>query len=446
MKIKLEYILIIIHILIGFAISVFRPFSRLYELALIAILFIMLYYKKDKQQAILIALAYIAGSDVFVRMTGGSISYELHKYLIIVFSMIGIFSKNGVTKGYHYIVYMLILLPAIFAGDYTLNDEVRKLVAFNLAGPVSLGVVSYYMYKRKISLTDINNVLLYLALPIISMGVYLSFFTASIQSVVISTGSNFATSGGFGPNQVSSILGIGIFVFSSRLLLTYKFLNIQTAINLFLLSFFTYRAIITFSRGGVITAFFAVFFLISILLLYTKNRLKIKVIFLTIIMVILAAGIWSYSSYQTSGMINKRYANEDAAGKEKDISTGRGELSNLEWEAFKENPIFGLGPGKAKEYRFNRTGVTAASHNELTRLLAEHGLFGVLAMLILFFAPLLLRLNVRSNIYFYSFYLIWFLTINHSATRIAAPAFIYALCLLDIQYETNTIRRKQIEG
>ena len=446
MKIKLEYILIIIHILIGFAISTFRPISKLYELTLVATLFIMLYYKKDKQQAVLIALAYIAGSDVFIRMSGGSISYELHKYLIIVFSMIGIFSKNGTTKGYQYLIYILILFPAIFAGDYTLNDQVRKLIAFNLAGPVSLGVVSYYMYKRKISLTDINNVLLYLVLPIISMGVFLSFYTESIRDVVKGTGSNFATSGGFGPNQVASILGIGIFVFSSRLLLTYKFLNIQTTINLFLVSFFTYRAIITFSRGGVLTAFIAVLFLIGILMLYAKKKLKMKVVLLSILMVVLSGGIWSYSSYQTSGMINKRYANQDAIGREKDLTTGRGDISNLEWEAFKENPIFGLGPGKAKEYRFNKSGIRAASHNELTRLLAEHGLFGILAMLILFFAPLLLRINIRSNIYFYSFFLIWFLTINHSATRIAAPAFIYALCLLDIQYETNTIRRKQVEG
>ena len=111
-----------------------------------------------------------------------------------------------------------------------------------------------------------------------------------------------------------------------------------------------------------------------------------------------------------------------------------------------ENPLFGIGPGQAKSFRFERTGIEAASHNEITRLLAEHGILGVFAIFILILVPISVRMNNRRNIYFYSFFLIWFLTINHSATRIAAPSFLYALCLLDIQYETNTIRRKQIKA
>ena len=83
----------------------------------------------------------------------------------------------------------------------------------------------------------------------------------------------------------------------------------------------------------------------------------------------------------------------------------------------------------------NETGIAAASHNEMSRILAEHGLFGAFAFLILLLAPLIYRMKNRSNIFFFSFYFFWLLTINHSAMRIAAPGFIYALCLLNITYE-----------
>ena len=225
MKIKLEILLIILHVFIGLAISVFRPMSKIYELALIIFLFIYIYYKKDRHQAILISLAYVAGSDVFVRMTGGTFSYETHKYLLVIFSFFGIFYTNGITKGYLYFVYILLLIPAIFVADYTLEDEIRKLVAFNLSGSVSMAIVAYYLYYRKITLDKLNKALFYFVLPVISMSVYMFFFTASIKEVVTGTGSNFATSGGFGPNQVATILGIGLFIILTRLVFTFKFLD-----------------------------------------------------------------------------------------------------------------------------------------------------------------------------------------------------------------------------
>jgi hypothetical protein len=95
-----------------------------------------------------------------------------------------------------------------------------------------------------------------------------------------------------------------------------------------------------------------------------------------------------------------------------------------------------------KEVRLNETGVEAASHNEMSRIIAEHGLLGVFAFLILLITPLIFRLKNKTNLFFYSFYIFWLLTINHSAMRIAAPAFIYGLCLLNITYET---RNKKLE-
>jgi hypothetical protein len=78
-------------------------------------------------------------------------------------------------------------------------------------------------------------------------------------------------------------------------------------------------------------------------------------------------------------------------------------------------------------------------------MLAEHGILGVINLLILLLTPLFLYLNNKNNIFLFSFYVFWLLTINHAAMRIAAPAFIYALSLLKVSFdEEPTIHREQI--
>ena len=143
--------------------------------------------------------------------------------------------------------------------------------------------------------------------------------------------------------------------------------------------------------------------------------------------------VWSYSMSQSNGLISNRYANQDARGRVKSsLLTGREEIMGNEFGLFLENPLIGIGVGKGKENRIEELGETVASHNEITRMLAEHGAFGVLGMLILLITPLALYINNRQNIYLLSFFTFWLLTINHAAMRLAAPAFVYALSLLHV--------------
>ena len=144
-------------------------------------------------------------------------------------------------------------------------------------------------------------------------------------------------------------------------------------------------------------------------------------------------------------MIENRYANKDARGREKtDRLGGRETIAKTELQMFKDNPIWGIGVGKNKEYREEMTGIVAASHNEITRLLAEHGMFGIAALLILGITPLFLYLGNKQNLFVVPFLIFWLLTINHAAMRLAAPAFVYALALLKVQFvdDTTTIPRE----
>lgn len=441
--------LIILHICIGIGIYFFRPISNIYFIIVIAISVISIINSSpnNRHVNVLSACGYIVGSEVFFRMTGGNFLYESSKYFVILFLIIGVLIGDGIgKKSYPYIIYLLLLLPGIVIASFTLNynTNIRTAIAFNLSGPLCLGIAALYCYKRKITLKALQNVLMYIFLPVISTTTYLFLYTTSIKEVLSGTGSNFATSGGFGPNQVATILGLGVFLLTGRLFLQSKTLIIKF-INIIVLILITYRAIITFSRGGVIVAFISILAFVTVYYYNASINNKRK-IFSTII--ILGIGItttWLISSNITDGLIDKRYNNQDAIGRTKeDITTGRTGLLANELSEFYKNPFFGVGVGKLKELRFEKEGIKAASHNEMSRIVGEHGIFGVIAFSILLFTPLFFRFKNKKNIYFYSFYLFWFLTINHSSMRIAAPAFIYGLCLLNIQYEKPIIHRKQI--
>ncbi|TYA72014.1 O-antigen ligase family protein [Seonamhaeicola marinus] len=386
---------------------------------------------------VLFSCAYIVGAEVFLRMNNGTFFYEASKYLVILYSLIGLSSGNFNNKAILYVLYIILLIPSVFVAVSQMGFEtnIRKAIAFNLSGPICLGIVAMYCYQKTVSFTQLKIILVGFLLPLISMTVYLFLYTPDVGAFVTSTASNFATSGGFGPNQVATVLGLGMFALASRFFMSKEGI-IPKLIDLFVLGLIGFRAIVTFSRGGVITG---VVMILAFLLFYymkvnMKRKFHIKGALLFFLGIVLFT--WIYSSTQTSGMIDKRYANQDAAGRTKeDVTTGRAELLFFELNAFSNNPLFGIGVGKVKEIRFNETGVIAASHNEIGRIIAEHGSLGILAFLILLINPLIFRIRNRSNIFFFSFYIFWILTINHSAMRIAAPAFVYGLTLLNIKYD-----------
>jgi O-antigen ligase len=446
MKLSLYYKLLIFHIILAIGVFVFKPMALVYFLFIAVFLSykILKVSKKRKSFYVLMACTYIVGVEVFLRMNGGTVFYEASKYLVILFMTLGIFSNGFSNTALIYLVYILLLIPGIFVAvaEMGFETDIRRAVAFNLSGPICLGVSALFCFKRSVSYKQIKYILLALALPIVSTMVYLVLYTPDLQEVITSTGSNFAASGGFGPNQVATVLGLGIFVYAIRFF-TSKTFNFQKLLDLTILGLLGFRALVTFSRGGVITSLIMILCFLGLYYIKVNFKTKMRLKVTTVLFVGLMAITWLLSSIETSGFLDKRYANQDAAGREKaDISTGRTELFAFEFGAFLEHPFWGIGVGKVKEVRLNETGIEAASHNEMSRILAEHGLFGLLAFLILLLTPLVYRLKNRTNLFFFSFYFFWLLTINHSAMRIAAPAFIYALCLLNITYDKPSVHRK----
>lgn len=427
-----------IHLVLGLVGTIsFVP--QLYTLIILGLGIFTIFVSNNENEEALIFAAYIVGIEVFLRMTRGAISYEIGKYSLMIFLLIGsLIGRQKQKSNFSFVLFILFLLLGIMLTKVPAGESIRKAIAFNLTGPIALGIASLYLFQRPIKKKVLLDILYVSILPVFSMVAYMYYRTPNLSEMVFGTGSNFDTSGGFGPNQVSTILGYGFFVIAIFIILKVKL----TGFILFdgiILAYFVFRGLLTFSRGGVITAGVGLSCFLFFYILYKKisfgDIFKYGLLVITFI-----GGIWLYTSDLTGGMIVNRYQSKDRTGKRKELTTGRAGLFKAQLDGFKEAPLFGIGVGNGKYKRLKEGDFIGTSHNEVSRLIEEHGVLGIIMLLILIINPILLFRSNGSltNAFTTSFFVIWFLTINHSAMRVAFPAFIYGLCLIritDIQDE-----------
>ena len=396
----------------------------------------------DRDFQALTLLIYIVALEVLFRMKSSGSMYDIGKYAIIYFCILGFSFKRISLKAWPYFLILLLFIPGIVltVNTFFFEIDVRKKIMFNLLGPFSLVCASLYTYDKNITLNKFNELLYVMTGPLISILAAVIIYTPSNREEVFeNTSSNFATSGGFGPNQISVILGLGAFVFFIQFFFNRKE-KLYSYLSLFLFFLFAYRGLITFSRGGMMTSLAMVltFCYMVYKLLNKEARSKFTGVFTLLFVLSIAA--WIFTSYQTDGLIDKRYTNRDAAGRFKESKmSGREDIMETDLKFFYDNPVFGVGPGIGGMLRDEEglTGVQA--HSEPTRLLAEHGSFGLIILFLLVFVPIIKYFRSRQfhHIYFFPFLIFWGLTINHAATRIVAPGVLYALCLLNVYIPNN---------
>lgn len=430
---------VVVHILLGYGSSLLRGSNILKIVWLLIIVFFILniIFKSNRNEEAFLFAAYISGAEVFIRMSKAMILYETGKYSVILFLIIGIFvgkfkQKFSVALAF----YLLLLLLGIVFTRVPEGEYIRKAIAFNLSGPFVLGIAGLYFYKRNITKENLSNALFFMLLPLFSMVSYLYFKTPDLREIVFAGAANFETSGGFGPNQVSTILGLGIFIISALILMN-KRVTGYLLLDVFVLLYFVYRALLTFSRGGLITGVVAIISFVIFYTLFKKLSLGAFISYAGLTAVFIVS-VWLYTSNITGGMLDNRYAGKNAKGvQKKDISSGRVAILNEQIASFVENPL-GIGVGNGKYKRLGAVGnLTPTSHNEVGRLIEEHGIIGFMILLLLLGLPLLNFWNMDNynRAFTTAFYVFWFLTINHSAMRIAFPGFIYGLSLIHITNE-----------
>ena len=245
-------------------------YAKFYALIIVVIGFLSILKNKNGFEQAAMWSAYLAGSDVLFRMSGGMALHEMHKYAIALYLITAlIVEKKKSQVNPVFIFYILLLLIGISFTDVPFSESIRKAITFNLSGPISLGIAAIYFYNRQFTVDKLLDILYCLALPSIAMLTLLYFKTPDIKDIVFGGVANFETSGGYGPNQVSTILGVGVFALLAHLLLKKRYSSFLI-LDVFLMVYIFYRNLLTFSRGGFITGVIAILFF-GVLIIYSKK-------------------------------------------------------------------------------------------------------------------------------------------------------------------------------
>jgi hypothetical protein len=445
----------IVHVLLG-ASATISPFPMIiFFYVILGYSFINLFSINAADRSRLIAeiIIYFASFEALGRLAGSDpyIPYELGKYIILFLCPLGIIlSRNQSAKGMIGLVILILSIPAVLfdeSNQVTFND-----IKFNLLGLLNIGVAIWFFSTLNLKLETLISWSKPLVYPIISVLIFTIIRTPNLDEVEFSLGANFATAGGFGSNQVSTILGLGVFVFAVAILLNYKISGYKWLDGL-ILGLFTIQGLLTFSRGGMIGGFIGVFvvmFYLTKLSVTERRVLRIPNFKKFILPVgILLFILMMAANLITGGMLLLRYMGETqgtlAGSAEKNlnkITTNRSDIFMEDVDLFIDHGLLGVGVGASTYMRDQYKGY--APHVELSRLLAEHGLLGLIIFslfLVIFFLNKGYAPESISKGILIALFLLGFLATFHSATRTYITPLLMGISCVTIGSSSN---RKKI--
>ncbi|HPX95950.1 MAG TPA: O-antigen ligase family protein [Brevefilum fermentans] len=422
-------LMVLLHILLALTMRSYKLVSTLHAMVVLAIGVYTALTSEDIKKIIPI-IGYITGAEVLWRMTKAGVFWEFGKYATIAILILALLKMGKIKRAGLPLLFFIVLIPsvALTVGAFGWSERARELISFNLSGPLATSVCILFFSQIKAALNENKNWVWPTVYPIIGVLTLAIFSTITATTINFGGESVFVTSGGFGPNQVSAVLGLGALLL---VLLTVtddqregRFLAMGLALVLLVQSF------LTFSRGGLYN--FAIALIISIFHLLAKpNRFVRSIFTLSLLLLLMIAFILPQLEQLTGGMLSKRFSDTDVSS--------RKALVKADFQIFSENPTFGVGPGMAMYFR--RGTVFAAAHTEFSRILAEHGSGGVLALFILML--LLLRSYFKTPDAVSRAWVVglatWSLVeMGHAAMRIVAISFLLGWAMITWEKTENT--------
>lgn len=404
----------LLHIPLGLAVRLNPVIATLHAGCLFGLgLFVLLRNRRPEQ--IIYVVAYIAAAEPLWR-TRAYVNYEFSKYAVSFLLILAIISQQRLLKANKLpILYFLLLLPAILV----LPTFDRQAISFNLSGPFTIAVAVFYFSTVRLNRQQLKQLLCVTLAPIVAVAGIAFFAIATADQLTFVQASNDLAAGGDGANQISAMLGLGaVLAFSAAV--TYNEHHLLRLSFFGLTIWFLSQSALTFSRGGLFTAVGAIG--LAYFLLLQDRQLRGALLFWTVIFVGLGGLVlFPLLDNFTGGQLSLRVQDPD--------TTGRGEVAIVDIQLFLENPWLGIGPGQSDVEHARLFRVTRA-HTEYTRMLAEHGGLGLLAMLFLLAMtlwPLLRSTSVAARSYKIIFVAWGLVTLAHVATRMAIPGLILGL-------------------
>jgi hypothetical protein len=430
---------ILIHVFMGFLINSSKSIVYLPTLGVFVLGLVSIINTRNKGQIAGVLAGYLVGMEILLRMSRITLPYEFTKYAVAILLLAGlVIEKRPKPVPKAVFIYFLLLIPSCFLLDLNGFNQIRRMLSFNLSGPISLTLSMLYFYKREMSIEQLKKIVVAMLGPLMSLSIYLSITASDFSAYTYKHSANFTMSGGFGPNQVSIAFGLGISLFFIFFLYN-KALFKRHLLSMGFLAILTFRGILTFSRGGFLGPFFALIATLVILKLRGKKAGKRgnsrETAFLAGLIAIAIVG-WMANKITHDVLFERFMGRTETVGRVNYLS-GRDIIMFMDLEIFKKHPLLGIGPGQGAELRDNMGFAgRVAAHNELTRLLAEHGLLGGAALLILLgysIRKLLFENTPREELILASMCLaLSFFSMSHSAMRIAVMGFVFGLAFIKL--------------
>jgi len=420
------------HVLLGVAISQVPTVGTLHGAATVLVAVFVSFTSRGVDRIITMA-CYCATCDVLWRMSRSAMPWEAAKYLTMLLLATAFF--RFVRRPHSMklpLILMALLVPSCITSVVVLGPEARSQIAANLAGPFALAVAVIVFRQVRATERELSYLLWAMTGPVITISTIATRSTLGSGAIKFSDGSsNFTASGGFGPNQVSNLLSIGalacVALCFSRT--TIRLIVVQIALG----TWFTVQAALTFSRGGLYSLAVAVLAIVVVSLATHGMRARVAVAVAVATLLVIAA-FPAINSF-TGGSLGARFANT--------ANSNRDEIANADLELFTSSPIFGVGVGVAKYERASTDAaftVQSRAHTEYSRLLAEHGVLGLLAALLLVsmaiqgFRSVAPDWNRTIAVGFAAWALV---TMAHSATSVGAISLAFGLIQLRIAKGTR---------
>lgn len=322
---------------------------------------------------VLTCATYAAASEVFWRLPDSRVPWMWGTYLATVVLLIGWYRLIRSRADLVPLAFLVCLIPG--AALTVLSVDVgtaRDRLAFNVAGSLLL-VISVITCSRVRSTREgLDHLLWWLVAAVLLVSGAAIAGEARVSALDFTGESNFATSAGFGPNQVSLTLGVGA-VAALLLLLGIRRAR-QGVLPLTVLVLLLVQGVLTFSRTGPFLAVVA-----AVAALVGGSRSAPRVVLnlargmIVVVILILVIGPWIESF--TGGQASQRFGSAQ--------TSHRDEIADADLAIFADFPVLGTGVGGSPDARALLGLRGSPSHTEQTRLLAEHGVFGLTALVLI---------------------------------------------------------------
>ncbi|MGK0188455.1 MAG: O-antigen ligase [Verrucomicrobiales bacterium] len=406
----------------------------------------VLYSLRDKNKAGLlhIAASYLCSYEILARMTASTseipMPWETGRYLGIPLLVLGIAMGRKLSTLVPGLILLVLIIPSLIRTDF--SRDIRDTLLFNWSGVLILALSVMYFHRRVLMENNVIWILRAIAGPVVTVAVFTTIGAPDLDSIQFTLSANRETTG-FGSNQVATVLGMGIVALSVGFFMGRPLFGLPT-VDFVVTVYLFFRALISFSRGGLISAVIAAAgALVIVLWAYYKHQnlgqtTRIRRLLLIPLIVPVLGAIFLVTDQLTGGMLSLRYKGETGGTLSGDremtltvLTSGRSEIVRTDLQMWYDHLFLGVGAGNSARMRPAYGYRVIAPHTEYTRLVSEHGLLGFAFAIGIVLMPLVIVLNPRYPVVgralLAAFALFSLTVMAHSATRLFGTTYLYGI-------------------